>query len=1165
MTENNSEQTGPLNDEPANEIHGSSRPKVRIRILGDVHTDTIRDHSDSAKARECAKETEKELFQFPSGAWHLHELTTMALEQCHENDAYDLKTYPRAPQWDDESRESDERTISSHPNRRFCRETTTERDTDRFRVRIESGQRLSGGKQYLTDVCNRIDSPEVESMREGGNSKPGCHILALHDAGAGFFDSLGDSALKVGARDEPNESSVLEWLSCMTDKRKLDTEDTTPRECDPSIRYAFPLIIASMSDRTPQGKTLKQSFKDSKTLWGKLYREHRDRTMVVVNASALRHAGANISSELSWEQTAQEFVTEIFMHDTMKELALFRHLVVRLGHSGAIYSSGFGRNTEHHLFYHPTVSEDLFCQSPENTTLGGNKIFIASIIEYLVKAWHSIPDDPKRKWDLDDPNPSVLLRDSDIDSWISDAVRLAVLRVHNQQVQGHSMPDISAAAQKSSAEPVCLKGGASLLPNAPDFFQRGYKLEKARSDAKRERHSDESRGSRSRNQLYPYIADARIPVGTATWTILSESSEFDLERVAAEIVYQGLENALNASVKTRTERLIELIDEVMPEGLREELSKAASKGRTSRQERLSDLLDDLRRGSRTLLHMATTGEIPSEYAMVPEQWDYVRRLLDTDNLNVLADTVGDGTKVRSQEPPLNNFFDALEQHLNRFPEDRMLPDGTWRCIQEEVKRVIDDHIEEDWIVPPCAPDEQWRSFRNEWNSFVKQLDDWADEDPCIKSELQEKLASIRAITLDVPDHPNDGSEVIVRIDAAATSEPTKQEAATPEPSADQELPRAKWRDFLHAFVMLELLHQEYAELEHSKDEYGNIRPVFTPVARFGKLETVDRQEIESLRSVGKLIEQYVSGKGMFHSDGPEATKEERPLSIAVFGQPGGGKSFAVRQIIGSVEHEDNFECPLIEVNLSQLDGYDELVAVLEREKGGIEDNQSPDSSARKTIPVYFFDEFDSKRQGEDLGWLQCFLAMMEDGKYLMKNDNRTIRIGRAIFVFAGATSRTYQDFCRDDADESDVAKFTMAKGPDFVSRLMGHINIVGVNPGSDSDESYLIRRAIHIRSALVNCLGKEHREHQSRSRLNWVQDSEESTPLIERDVLHAMLRISRYRHGARSIRAILKMSTPVNKRIQKSSLPTRAQLEMHVNSKEFFDLLNANGDSRRDR
>ena len=58
-----------------------------------------------------------------------------------------------------------------------------------------------------------------------------------------------------------------------------------------------------------------------------------------------------------------------------------------------------------------------------------------------------------------------------------------------------------------------------------------------------------------------------------------------------------------------------------------------------------------------------------------------------------------------------------------------------------------------------------------------------------------------------------------------------------------------------------------------------------PFGRFGKLLTVDRQEIESLRSIRSLTNEYLN-----------QPQQKRPLSIAVFGPPGSGKSFGITQL-----------------------------------------------------------------------------------------------------------------------------------------------------------------------------------------------------------------------------------------------------------------------------
>jgi hypothetical protein len=58
-----------------------------------------------------------------------------------------------------------------------------------------------------------------------------------------------------------------------------------------------------------------------------------------------------------------------------------------------------------------------------------------------------------------------------------------------------------------------------------------------------------------------------------------------------------------------------------------------------------------------------------------------------------------------------------------------------------------------------------------------------------------------------------------------------------------------------------------------------------PIGSFGKLVTVDRQEIESFRSIRALISEYMA-----------QGRPPRPLSVAAFGPPGSGKSFGIKQL-----------------------------------------------------------------------------------------------------------------------------------------------------------------------------------------------------------------------------------------------------------------------------
>ncbi len=271
-----------------------------------------------------------------------------------------------------------------------------------------------------------------------------------------------------------------------------------------------------------------------------------------------------------------------------------------------------------------------------------------------------------------------------------------------------------------------------------------------------------------------------------------------------------------------------------------------------------------------------------------------------------------------------------------------------------------------------------------------------------------------------------------------------------------------------------------------------------PWGQFGNLLTVDRQEIESYRSIRNLVAEYAGQK-----------QAARPLSIAVFGTPGSGKSFGVTEMAkallpGQIEP--------ITFNLSQFDSPDDLLSAL---------HQVRDVGLGGKIPLVFWDEFDTSLNGTPLGWLRYFLAPMQDGKFQEGQINHPI--GRAIFVFAGGTSSSMAEF-----DRGTENGFKAAKGPDFVSRLKGYINVLGPNPvkGTGGDPYFIIRRAILLRSSLKRGTPQLFEKHAGKDLLN-----------IDRGVLRALLKIGQYRHGARSIESLLAMSQLTGKTCFRTFLP----------------------------
>ena len=288
-----------------------------------------------------------------------------------------------------------------------------------------------------------------------------------------------------------------------------------------------------------------------------------------------------------------------------------------------------------------------------------------------------------------------------------------------------------------------------------------------------------------------------------------------------------------------------------------------------------------------------------------------------------------------------------------------------------------------------------------------------------------------------------------------------------------------------------------------------------PLGRFGKLTTVDRGEIEGFRSIRELIREH------------DLESVSRPLSIAVFGPPGSGKSFGVRAVAKASLAPGRVEA--LAFNLSQMEGPEDLADAL---------HQVRDASLRGHLPFVLWDEFDCELAGERYGWLRHFLAPMQDGTF--QQGQVVHPIGGAIFVFAGGTSARLRDFAGNDDDA-----FRHAKGPDFVSRLKGHVDVVGPNPrggDADADPHCRLRRAILLRAILL------------RDRPNlFTQDGGRRHLRIDGGVLRAFLEVGAYRHGARSLETIVSMSALHDaRRYERSALPAAEQLDAHVDANDFL-------------
>jgi hypothetical protein len=295
-----------------------------------------------------------------------------------------------------------------------------------------------------------------------------------------------------------------------------------------------------------------------------------------------------------------------------------------------------------------------------------------------------------------------------------------------------------------------------------------------------------------------------------------------------------------------------------------------------------------------------------------------------------------------------------------------------------------------------------------------------------------------------------------------------------------------------------------------------------PLGIFGALKTADRIEIESYQSIRNLIQEYLNNSAA-----------AQPISIAVFGRPGSGKSFGVSEVARTVGKN---RIQNITFNVAQFTSVEDLVNALQEVR---------DIAIKGKVPLVFFDEFDATF-GSELGWLKYFLAPMQDGEF--RDGARVHPIGKAIFVFAGGTAFTFQEFCGEDINDQEKRKgfeeiFAQAKGTDFVSRLRGYVNILGPNPQSEADNFCMIRRALLLRLML---------ERKAKHLI----DESTGRAYIDQGVLSAMIKTSCYHHGARSMQAILEMSLlSGRKAFEPAALPSPEQLAMHVEADEFLKLV----------
>lgn len=830
-----------------------------------------------------------------------------------------------------------------------------------------------------------------------------------------------------------------------------------------------PVIILSAANHVPEIREEVRSrhrgiASNGRTFWQHIHADEtlRRRTIVILDANSLRD-DISISSGLSWERTAQDTIVEFNRSEKLRPYLKFGFIVIRYGLAGALLITNNGHDDwSYTLYFSPTLDDSSWSHKEDGVVLGDTSIIVAGIIEQL---------NERCIW----RNGNPLLPD------LSHAIDRALLdSVHRLDLH-------FATGYGANSSEFRQRTSSKKWFDAQVFVQRAEKAAKKIGDAHLPLTSHHSylRLGVQRTALLPFRS--------RYWSILAQSCQTELNNVARDIVRFGTAGTLNtledpsndiASIwvdavcrylenRAAQEHSFFLLDLLSPDGYasiaKDALGKLLEGASSLYLGKLSG-----RAFWRSLEKMRDDSELTKKLSEIFETCHFRNAIFDG-HLKSLSQVLRKDFNAKDKTSLVSSISSKHPKLLNCSQALLGLESFVNHAKETHPKTEEDDQFDDDKI----------RRLFGELRDALRYGD--------LKPSTARHQQRIEDILDDIGE--NGYAAPIAYLRRAFTDLIHKYE------------PVRGWPSPISTPILVLGLAPERSS---DKD---------------GRLTFVDRQEVESIRAVKRLIEQYLRSVAR-----KEAT---RPISIAVFGPPGSGKSVAVKKIIGMM---GNTGCTTkeIPVNLSQLPHVEALSEVF----------QDIALQSREGLPVVFFDEFDSAL-GQKLGWLKYFLAVMEDGEYLAVTRDgkyKKIEIKQAVFVFAGGTSNTFEEFSLADRSRSDPqwAAFSEAKGPDFVSRLKGHINVVGINPSGPDDDLYLIRRAL----ALRHLIGEKQN----------LRDGAEAR--IDPTMLNAFLHVPVYVHGSRSMRMLVDLCVSHNKNniVAMSEVPPIHQLNMQVDGKSFAAL-----------
>ena len=295
----------------------------------------------------------------------------------------------------------------------------------------------------------------------------------------------------------------------------------------------------------------------------------------------------------------------------------------------------------------------------------------------------------------------------------------------------------------------------------------------------------------------------------------------------------------------------------------------------------------------------------------------------------------------------------------------------------------------------------------------------------------------------------------------------------------------------HIAIILQVLHLLKEEVIGGRGFADNLR-----LFHIGNLRSTDPAEIDPIITLQGVMASYVSKESV-----------QRPLCIGVFGPPGSGKSFSVKEVARAISQGGN-DAPFtfFEFNLTQFSNPDQINGAIDQVRAAV---------AAGSIPVVFWDEFDCRYNGHEFGYLRYFLPAMQDG--VTYANGIPYHIGRSIFVFAGGVKASWADMeaILTQGTTEELALKKALKIPDFMSRLRVVLDIDGIGmddglltPDLSPEKREELRLVLLKRAFII--------AHQMST--HWKKAARKTSGLLLR------LLLARYKFGARSIEAVIEAS-----------------------------------------